>query len=176
MKKLVLSIVIVAFIAIAAFGSASYVFAQTATPPTPGSGYGGGRMMGGGSRGGMMGSSSSSADLDQDGPLHDAMIATYAEKLGLSVDDLNARLAAGETMAQIAAAKGLTTAQFQALMTEVRSSAIDQAVKAGTLTQAQADWMKQRGAGMMAGGGRGMRGSGQGRGSSTNCPYTQTTP
>ncbi len=174
MKKLVLSIVIVAFIAIAAFGSASYVFAQTATPPTPGSGYGGGRMMGSGARGGMMGSSS--ADLDQDGPLHDAMIATYAEKLGLSVEDLNARLAAGETMAQIAAAKGLTTAQFQSLMTEARSSAIDQAVKAGTLTQAQADWMKQRGAGMMAGGGRGMRGSGQGRGSSTNCPYTQTTP
>lgn len=175
MKKLVLSIVIVAFIAIAAFGSASYVFAQTATPPTPGSGYGG-RMMGGGYGGGrMMGSST---DLDQDGPMHDAMIAAFAEKLGVSVDDLNARLAGGETMAQIAASKGYTVEQFQSLMTEVRSSAIDQAVKAGTLTQAQADWMKQRGAGMMAGGGRGMRGAGQGqgRGSSTSCPYTQTNP
>jgi uncharacterized protein (DUF433 family) len=112
----------------------------------------------------------------QDGLLHDEMTAVYAQKLGISVEDLNARLAKGETMAQIASSKGLTAEQFTALMADARSQAIDQAVKNGTLTQAQADWMNQRGAGMAAGG-RGMRGAGQGRNVNADCPYfPQTNP
>jgi hypothetical protein len=97
------------------------------------------------------------------------------------VDDLNARLAKGETMAQIAYSKGLTVDQFRTLMADVRSQAIDQAVKNGTLTEAQADWMKQRGggmtgAGMMGGRGRGMRGTGQGQSTNPACPYYQANP
>ena len=78
---------------------------------------------------------------NQDGVLHDEMIAVYAEKLGISVDDLNARLAKGETMAQIASSKKLTAEQFTTLMIDARSQAIAQAVKDVTLTQAQAEVM-----------------------------------
>ena len=136
-------------------------------------------MNGRGTRGGMMGNAAGT--VDQDGPMHDEMMAAFAQKLGISVDDLNARLAKGETMAQIAASKGFTADQFTALMTEARAQAIDQAVKNSTLTQAQADWMKQRGAGGMMGngqnmGGRGMRGAGQGQFTNPNCPHTQTNP
>jgi uncharacterized protein YidB (DUF937 family) len=179
MKKVFISIVLVAVVAIA-LGSAGFVYAQSTTPttPVPGSGYG--MMSGGrGMRGGMMGNPA--ANIDQDGPMHDEMIAAFAQKLGISVDDLNARLSKGETMAQIATSKGLTADQFTTLMADARSQAVDQAVKNGTLTQAQADWMKQHGAGQMRGngqmsGGRGMRGSGQGQFTNPNCPYVQTTP
>jgi len=175
MKKLILAVAMITTLAVALMTSAS-VFAQSTTPPAvtpaPGTGYGygrGGGMMG--ARGGMAG----------DGILHDAMIATYAEKLGISVDDLNARLAKGETMAQIAASKGLTADQFTTLMKDARNQAIDAAVKAGTLTQAQADWMKTRGgmmganngAGRGAGMGRGMRGAGMGN--PATCPYFPQT-
>jgi hypothetical protein len=182
MNKTLLSIVIVAVVAIA-LGTAGFVYAQAPTPqtPVPGSGYGQGMMAGRGARGGMTLAPASRAGVNQnaagtqDGLLHDAMIAVYAEKLGISVEDLNARLAKGETMAQIASSKGLTAEQFTALMADARSQAIDQAVKDGTLTSAQADWMKQRGAGMMAGG-RGMRGADQGRNANPDCPYYQTNP
>jgi hypothetical protein len=166
MKKLVLSIVIVAVMAVA-LGTAGIVYAQTQTPTTPGSGYGPGMMGGRGQRGGMMGQN---AVGTQTGFLHDEMVAAFAAKLGISVDDLNARLANGETIAQIAYSKGLTADQFRTLMVDARSQAIDQAVKDGKLTQQQADWMKQRGAGQM-GGGRGMRGNGQGRYANPDCPY-----
>lgn len=174
MNKTLLSIVIVAVIAIA-LGTTSFVYAQVPTPqaPVPGSGYGQGRMGGRGAHGGMM---NQNATGTQDGLLHDEMIAVYAQKLGISVEDLNARLVKGETMAQIASSKGLTADQFTTLMADARSQAIDQAVKNGTLTQVQADWMKQRGAGMVNGG-RGMRGNGQGRNANPDCPYyPQTNP
>ena len=188
MKKIALSILIVVVVAIA-LGTAGFVYAQSATPQAPGTGYGYGMMGGQGGRGGMMGGmmgsrGANAADIE-DGFMHDEMIAAFAEKLGISVEDLNARLANGETMAQIATSKGLTAAQFRTLMTDARNQAIDQAVKNGTLTQAQADWMKQRGAGMMtmapgsgAGvGGRGMRGAGLGRNANPDCPYyDQTQP
>ena len=86
------------------------------------------------------------------------MIAVYAQALGISVEDLNARLANGETVSQVAAEKGLTAEQFSALMADARSQAIDQAVQDGTLTQEQADWLKTRGARMSGGSRSGMRG------------------
>lgn len=174
MNKFLLSIVIVAVVAIA-LGTAGFVYAQSPTPqtPVPGTGYGQGMMGGRGARGGMMGANVAGT---QDGLLHDAMIAVYAQKLGISVDDLNARLTKGETMAQIASSNGLTAEQFTTLMADARSQAVAQAVKDGSLTQAQADWMNQRGAGMAAGG-RGMRGAGQGQNANPDCPYyPQTNP
>jgi hypothetical protein len=176
MNKIGLSIVILAVVAIA-FGSVGYVYAQSPTPatPVPGAGMGYGMMGGGrGNRGGMMGQN---VALDtQEGLLHDEMIAVFAEKLGISVDDLNTRLTNGESMAQIAASKGQSADQFSALMTAARNQAIDQALKNGSLTQAQADWMRERGAGRMNGG-SGMRGNGQGRNANTDCPYSpQTNP
>jgi uncharacterized protein YidB (DUF937 family) len=108
-----------------------------------------------------MGGRAAGAD---EGILHDAMVAAFAEKLGIPAADLEARHDNGETMAQIASSKGISSADFITMMTEVRAQAVDQAVKDGTLTQEQADWMKQRGAGM--GNGRGM-----GQFQHEDCPY-----
>jgi hypothetical protein len=184
MNKFLLSIVIAAVVVVA-LGTVGSVYAQSATPQAavPGTGYGPGTMNGQGNRGGMVNGQGNRGGMmsqygagTQDGLLHDGMIAVVAEKLGITVENLNTRLANGETMAQIATSKGLTAAQFSTLMADARSQAIDQAVKNGTLTQAQANWMKQRGSGM-ANAGRGMSGAGQGRKANSNCPfYPQTQP
>jgi len=81
------------------------------------------------------------------GYLHTYMVAAFAEKLGLKVEDINARLTAGETMYDIAIADGVKAEDFPALMIEVRSNALSAAVKAGVITQEQADWMSSRGFG-----------------------------
>jgi hypothetical protein len=160
-KALVISLVLVA----AAFtlGSVSKVFAQSETP-TAGvivnNGYGvHGSMMGG----------------NQQGLLHDEMVKVIAEKLGITVDDLNARLADGETMYSIALAEGLTTDEAKALLLDARNQAIDQAVTNGDLTQAQADWMKTR-ANQMGGNGatrtRGMMNGNRGANGTGTCMGT----
>lgn len=189
MKKFGIAIAIVATLVVALM-STGYVFAQGTIPHAPQTsgtayGYGRGAMNNGGGMIAGRGGAGISAAAGE-GILHDGMIAIYAEKLGISVNDLNDRLAEGETMAQIASSQGLTAEQFSALMTDARMQAIDQAVKDGTLTQSQADWLKTRGAGMAGangaaarGAGRGMRGNGAnyGTGDPTTCPYfTQTTP
>jgi hypothetical protein len=180
MKKVLLGILVAAVVVIA-LGTAGYAYAQATNPPTPvpGTGYGRG-----------MGMRGQFADADLNGPMHDEMVAALSAKLGISVDDLNARLAKGETMAQIALSKGITAEQWPAVMAEIRGQALDAAVKNGSLTQAQADAMKQRGAGMMGAGmgagmqggrgrmqGQGMRGGMMGRGQmdSADCPMV-TTP
>jgi hypothetical protein len=173
MYKLGKLLVIVAVAALV-LGSVGVAYAQSPTQsPGTGTGYMGGR----GSRNGLSGVNSNAGD----GILHDYTIAAYAEKLSIPVADLEARLDNGETMAQIAISTGLTLDQFRTLMVEVRTQAIEQALNDGVLTQAQADWMSQHGAGQMAGGqmgnGSGMRGSGQGQFANPNCPpYNQTNP
>jgi hypothetical protein len=170
MNKTLLGIVI-AVVVVVALGTAGVVYAQTTTPWGPDPDDGNGFRMGG--RRGMMGSQYAGT---QTGWMHDEMIAAFAEKLGISVDDLNARLADGESMAQIATSTGLSVEEFQSLMVDVRSQALDQAVLNGDITQEQADWMKLRGGGMM-GGARGMRGTGQGQFANPGCPYySQTQP
>lgn len=161
MNKLLIGVIVVAVVAVA-FVTVGFASAQSPTPATPVPGTGFWMGMGGGMRGGA-----------QTGYLHDEVIAAFAKKLNISVDELNDRLAKGETIAQIAFSQGLTVDEFSALMSEVRSQALDQAVDNGTITQEQADWMKQRGSGF--GGGRGRRGAGQGRFANPDCPYYQQT-
>jgi hypothetical protein len=178
MNKVLLSIVVVAVIAVA-LGTAGLVYAQSSTPQAPasGTGYGTGMGLGRGMRGGMAqgtGRGYNAANAGQ-GFLHEDMVSYFAEKLGLTTDAINTRLSNGETMSQIAFSTGLTVDQFSALMLEARSQAIDQAVTDGTLTQAQANWMKQRGAGMAAGSGAGLgRGAGTGLHANPACPYAQS--
>lgn len=135
MKK-VLVFGAIAGVLLLALGAAGLVYAQsqTALPPVPGFGSG---MMGGqqGFGRGMMGG-------DQ-GVLHDYMVASFAEALGLAPEELQARLEGGETMYQLAEAQGLSLEDFQELMTEARTAAFDQAVADGVLSQDQADWMSQ---------------------------------
>lgn len=171
MKKFVVTLMVVAVV-VFALSAVGVAYAQSPTQ-TPGTGTG--RMGGRGSQNGLDGTNRTSGE----GILHDYMIAGYSEKLNIPVADLEARLNGGETMAQIALSEGLTLEQFRTLMVEVRTQAIEQALNDGVLTQAQADWMIQRGAGQMAGGqngsGSGMRGSGQGQFANPNCPYNNPT-
>ena len=126
------------------------VFAQGTTPPYAGHGP----MMNG------------------QGAMHTFMVTEFAKKLDLNVNDINTRLAAGETMYDIALSVGVTAEEFPAIMTEVRANALDAAVKANVITQEQADWMKSRGFGQggMGGGNcdgtgmQGTQGNGMGRG------------
>lgn len=167
MKKLIISMALLA-VTVVAFSSVGSVFAQTSTPQTP--------------------TPQASTPVAPLGFLHDEMVTVFAEELGLTVDDINTRLTAGETMAQIAYSTGMSASDFRTLMTDVRTKAIDLAVKNGTITQEQADWMNTRGNGMMRGGagfgggagpGRGARGAGAGYGNGTGpgryanpgCPY-----
>jgi hypothetical protein len=159
MNKIVLSVVIIAVLAVALFGVTETVFAQTSTPQAPGFGPG---MMGG--RGGPRGGQGFNG---QEGFLHDEMVAAFAAKLGISASDLDARLDKGETIGQIAYAQGMTAEQFNTMWQDARNQAIDQAVKNGKITQQQADWMKQRSTGAAGWGGRG---GGRG-GFNGNCPY-----
>lgn len=165
MNKFMKSFVILAVIAIA-FGSVSAVFAQSGTPEGAGSRFGKGNLTQRGGRGAGAGPLG-----EQDGVLHESLIAAYAAELGISVEDLEARLADGETMAQIALSTGLTIEEFKSLMQDVRALALDQAVLDGTLSAEQAEWLKTRG------GGRGSIAGRQGRNQRLNgtgeCPYNQ---
>ncbi len=96
------------------------------------------------------------------GLLHDYMVSALANALNLTVDEVNARLTAGETMYQIALAEGIAAKDIPALLVEVRTAAINAAVADGVITQAQADWMLSR----MA-----KRGYGTG-----TCPYGGVRP
>jgi uncharacterized protein YidB (DUF937 family) len=153
MKKIVIG-ALIGIVLFAAFGAAGYAFALFTNPSSRYAGYG---MMG--SRGGMMGGRFDRNDYWQSNgegtQLHESMISALAAKLSLSADDLQSRLDKGETLTQIATSAGIDSSKLESLVTEAHSSVLDQAVKDGTLTQAQADWMKQRGGGMMFGNGRG---------------------
>jgi hypothetical protein len=94
---------------------------------------------------------------DGGGYLHTYLVSAFAQKLGLEVDDVNAQLAAGKTMYDIAIADGVKAEDFPALLSDVHAKALDAAVKDGVVTQAQADWMKSRGFGQ-----GGMYGNGTG--------------
>jgi hypothetical protein len=119
---------------------------------------------------------------DGTGILHDYMVEAFADALGIAADDLEARLASGETLAAVALDLGVSAEEFPALWLEARQSALDAAVADGVITAEQAEWMLSRmqagnrgaagygfaGAGMM-GGARGLR---MGGGTGT-CPWAQ---
>src|SRR5581483_8956558 len=85
--------------------------------------------------------------VNGEGPLHDYIIKAYADALGLTSDALEARLAKGETVYQIALAQGIAADQIPTLLADARSKAFDAAVSAGVITADQAAWMKSRGFG-----------------------------
>jgi hypothetical protein len=153
MKKtiLIISIVVVA-LAVLGVGVA---FAQGQQPPFQG-------------RGGMM------------GWMHDYVEQVLASRLGLTEQQVEDQFAAGKTMYQIALDNGIKQEDLATFMNDVHKEAFANAVKAGVVTQAQADWMLQRmqsrGYGNGTAGcpmhngqggngyGRGMMGNGAGRG------------
>jgi hypothetical protein len=173
MNKYVKVAVIAGLVGLAVLAVAAPAFAQGGTPPTARTPYGPGR-------GGMMGGGYGFMAQYQD-QMHTAL----AKALGLSVDDFNAALAAGQTPWQIAQEQGIDAAKLQSAMTEAHAAALKQAVKDGVLTQAQADLMLARQAQMQtwhaAGnygpgqmGGRGFRAGGAGIGPCAGYTATAT--
>lgn len=140
MKKIIL---IAAVVLVAALATAGFVYAQTPTPTGPGQVPGWmqtmhNQMMGGGFAGMSV--------------MHNAMTQALADKLSISVDELNQQLNSGQTMWQIAESKGWTQEQFQTWMVETHKATLNQLVADGKLTQAQADWMNSHMSQMIANG------------------------
>jgi hypothetical protein len=158
MNKILKSFVIAA-VAVIALVSVGSVFAQSTNPeagvPGTQSGLGNGYRGSREARGGMQG------DSTLDGVMHEAMLAVFAEELGIPAEELEVRLDAGEKLGEIAISTGMTVEDFKALMTEVRATALDKAVEDGLITSEQAEWMKTRGAGKQQVSGRRANGSGQ---------------
>ncbi len=133
--KTIFASLLVAVVLSASLGT-SLVGAQGNTPPGNQSGLGEGFGRGRGPQNG--------SGFLGEGLLHDEMITVLAGKLSLTVEVLNSRLAAGETIADIASEKGMTVNEFRQMMVDARSEAVDLGLKNGTITQAQANWMKNR--------------------------------
>ncbi len=74
-----------------------------------------------------------------------AALTAAAKALGLTTDELQAQLWGGKTLADIATAQGVDIATVQAAVQAAElaetKTAIADAVMAGTLTQAKADWL-----------------------------------
>lgn len=68
-----------------------------------------------------------------------ALSGEVADALGMTADQIRAERLAGKSLAEIAAAKGMSEDKLVELMLAARKKLLDQRVAAGTLTQAQAD-------------------------------------
>lgn len=66
-------------------------------------------------------------------------MVSLASFLGLKVEELEARVAAGETPEQIAVSEGKTVAELEAFMNAMRSNHMNEKVKAGEMTKEQAE-------------------------------------
>lgn len=156
MKKLMLVSLIV-IVAVMVLGTAGFAYAQTQQPPS--GDYGTGMMGGGrGMRGGAFGAGMMGTYDGEEGLMHDYMLQGFADAFGLTVEELQGQLDAGETMYTIAEAQGISLEDFRALMIQVRTAALNQMVADGVFTQEQADWMLER----MSQMGQGGYGSGSG--------------
>ena len=131
-----------ALIGVVALGVVGFAYAQVQNPPDEQlpQGYGPG-MMGRLGRG-MMGAYGPAMMRDGNyGPMHTYMVDSFAAALGLTSEELQAKIEAGETMWQVAQDQGLTDEEISVLMLTARTEALQKAVDAGALTQEQADWM-----------------------------------
>ncbi len=112
------------------------------------------------------------------GGVQQAMRDAAANVLGITTIELTTQLRSGQTLAQIAQANGTTE---QAVVTAALAAAkiqLDQAVAAGTLTQAQADTvysaLQQHGSNVLLHGGRGH--GGRGRWGAPTTPQASPVP
>lgn len=73
--------------------------------------------------------------------MHESVFAAAADALGMSVDELEAAIADGATIWELADKQGVDVADVWAAMDAARADELEELVEAGVLTQAQADWM-----------------------------------
>jgi hypothetical protein len=88
-------------------GVAGVAYAQVDDPPP--APYGGG-----------YGNGPGSGSCDADGPMHEGMVEALSAELGLPLADLEARIADGECLHDIALAEGLELDGLRGLMLQVR--------------------------------------------------------
>jgi hypothetical protein len=86
-------------------------------------------------------------NIAMDGLLDDIIHENLAIELGITPAEMADRLAAGESVFDIALSLGYDAGSFSEIMTQVRIDALAQAVDLGLLTQDQADWLASRGFG-----------------------------
>ena len=137
MKK-TLTMIAALSIAVLALAVAGGVYARGINPGTPqpdrpypyGPGHIGGY--------GMMGW------YDEENPMHDEMLTALSDALEISVDELENRYEAGETLWQIAEAEGLSESEIQEVMSSAHDQALEKAVEEGWLSEEQAEWMDER--------------------------------
>ena len=152
MKKILIALALVILLATAAIGVVMAQDTNPGTPDTPLCPYctTGGSYQGRGSGNGYLGA---------------YMHAAFAQALGISEEDFEARILAGETMFEIAASLGFDADGFADLHNQARLAALEMAFNDGAIDEDQFQWMKDRmsggfGSGM---GGRGGGGRGYGR-------------
>jgi uncharacterized protein YidB (DUF937 family) len=76
---------------------------------------------------------------DEKPQIREIVFELLADQLSLTVEELHQKRDDGETLRQIAQAKGMDAAEFETLMRDTRSQAVEQALAEGIITQEQAD-------------------------------------
>ncbi len=147
MKKTLIILAVLGVVT-ATLGVAGYVYAQSQTPPPPipgGPFPGEGRPIRGAFPGKMPRPDGAFPGMDIEGsPLYEYMTSALAEAFGLSPEELQALHDEGTTLMEYATEQGMSEAEFQAAMEDARSTALQQAVADGVITQEQADWMNSQ--------------------------------
>lgn len=152
MKKLVLAVSLAALLSLMAFGAVS---AQDVSPLNPG---------GNGGRGNGDGvPANQSFNIGADGRMTDYMHAAYAEVLGLTVEEMDARINAGETIFAIAESLNL---DFFSIQDEARLVALEKALADGAITEEAFNFLQNPGNGQGNGQGNPEAGNGTGYGNS----------
>ena len=77
------------------------------------------------------------------GELHNYMLQAIADRLDLTLDDLESKLSEGLSLLEIAEEQGVSEDALPAVLEEARTRSLQAAVADGVLTQEQADWMAQ---------------------------------
>jgi len=139
MKKLII-VLTIAVVGMAAFSFVGSASAQAAAPEILGNGGQNGPRGGYGDGTGVP----LERNINLDGLLDDMMASYIADKLGIDVEDLKDREAAGESLVEIGISLGFDQETIFDLHTEARLAAITQAVEDGLITQTEADWLISR--------------------------------
>jgi hypothetical protein len=125
-------------VAALALGAAGLAYAQSETPPPfMNPGYGPGMMGGRVRHGGGLANGEESL-------YHESMLESFAEALGIAIDQLEARLESGEMMWQIAEEEGVSEEEIFDIVQQGRQAMVEQAVEDGILSQEQAEFMGPR--------------------------------
>lgn len=75
------------------------------------------------------------------GELHELMLSTFADALGMSVEELESQLGSEKGLMGVAIAQGLSEEEAQALFEEARAEALQEAVEQGLIDEVQAQRM-----------------------------------